>query len=116
MVVRTLLGYDSFALARSGPRSVRTTIYPLRISITCHRGHQAKSKGIVEGCVISAFRVVIPSSGAMGCRSMDTILTEGITTLKADITHPSTIPLLLRALDPEAYEQPSTHLDILPGL
>lgn len=28
---------------------------------------------------------------------------EGITTLKADITHPSTIPLLLRALDPEAY-------------
>ncbi|KAJ6108118.1 Ribosomal RNA large subunit methyltransferase E [Penicillium sp. IBT 18751x] len=32
---------------------------------------------------------------------------EGITTLKADITHPSTIPLLLRALDPEAYE-PST--------
>ncbi|CAG8037753.1 unnamed protein product [Penicillium nalgiovense] len=33
---------------------------------------------------------------------------EGITTLKADITHPSTIPLLLRALDPEAYEQPST--------
>lgn len=29
---------------------------------------------------------------------------EGITTLKADITHPSTIPLLLRALDPEAYE------------
>nr|XP_001394644.2 transfer RNA methyltransferase [Aspergillus niger CBS 513.88] len=29
---------------------------------------------------------------------------EGITTLKADITHPSTIPLLLRALDPEAYD------------
>ena len=29
---------------------------------------------------------------------------EGITTLKADITHPSTIPLLLRALDPETYE------------
>jgi tRNA (cytidine32/guanosine34-2'-O)-methyltransferase len=28
---------------------------------------------------------------------------EGITTLKADITHPSTIPLLLRALDPDAY-------------
>lgn len=33
---------------------------------------------------------------------------EGITTLKADITHPSTIPLLLRALDPEAYEGVST--------
>ncbi|KAL4971126.1 tRNA methyltransferase TRM7 [Aspergillus stella-maris] len=29
---------------------------------------------------------------------------QGITTLQADITHPSTIPLLLRALDPEAYE------------
>ncbi|KAI9046195.1 tRNA methyltransferase TRM7 [Aspergillus affinis] len=29
---------------------------------------------------------------------------EGITTLKADITHPSTIPLLLRALDPDAYD------------
>lgn len=29
---------------------------------------------------------------------------EGITTLKADITHPSTIPLLLRALDPDLYE------------
>lgn len=36
---------------------------------------------------------------------------EGITTLKADITHPSTIPLLLRALDPEAYEQPSIPSD-----
>lgn len=33
---------------------------------------------------------------------------EGITTLKADITHPSTIPLLLRALDPEAYDSTST--------
>ncbi|PYI36589.1 FtsJ-domain-containing protein [Aspergillus indologenus CBS 114.80] len=33
---------------------------------------------------------------------------EGITTLKADITHPSTIPLLLRALDPEAYESTTT--------
>ncbi|KAL4885627.1 FtsJ-like methyltransferase-domain-containing protein [Aspergillus karnatakaensis] len=29
---------------------------------------------------------------------------QGITTLQADITHPSTIPLLLQALDPEAYE------------
>ncbi|EKV16390.1 TRNA methyltransferase, putative [Penicillium digitatum] len=36
---------------------------------------------------------------------------EGITTLKADITHPSTIPLLLRALDPEAYGQPSAPSD-----
>ncbi|KAJ5773113.1 Ribosomal RNA large subunit methyltransferase E [Penicillium paradoxum] len=36
---------------------------------------------------------------------------EGITTLKADITHPSTIPLLLRALDPEAYEQSSNPSD-----
>ncbi|KAJ5346567.1 Ribosomal RNA large subunit methyltransferase E [Penicillium brevicompactum] len=36
---------------------------------------------------------------------------EGITTLKADITHPSTIPLLLRALDPEAYEQPAVPSD-----
>ncbi|KAI9764251.1 MAG: hypothetical protein M1835_007606 [Candelina submexicana] len=29
---------------------------------------------------------------------------EGITTLRADITHPDTIPLLLRALDPETYD------------
>ncbi|KAL4978812.1 FtsJ-like methyltransferase-domain-containing protein [Aspergillus desertorum] len=29
---------------------------------------------------------------------------QGITTLQADITHPSTIPLLLQALDPEAYQ------------
>ena len=28
---------------------------------------------------------------------------EGITTLKADITHPSTIPRILQALDPETY-------------
>jgi tRNA (cytidine32/guanosine34-2'-O)-methyltransferase len=28
---------------------------------------------------------------------------EGITTIKADITHPSTIPLLLKALDPETF-------------
>ncbi|KAL9065146.1 MAG: hypothetical protein Q9157_007576 [Trypethelium eluteriae] len=33
---------------------------------------------------------------------------EGITTLKADITHPSTVPLLLRALDPDAYDPSST--------
>ncbi|PWY65236.1 FtsJ-domain-containing protein [Aspergillus heteromorphus CBS 117.55] len=33
---------------------------------------------------------------------------EGITTMKADITHPSTIPLLLRALDPEAYDSSTT--------
>lgn len=32
---------------------------------------------------------------------------EGITMMKADITHPSTIPLLLRALDPENYEEES---------
>ncbi|KAJ5594986.1 Ribosomal RNA large subunit methyltransferase E [Penicillium hispanicum] len=36
---------------------------------------------------------------------------EGITTLKADITHPSTIPLLLRALDPEAYDPSSASSD-----
>ncbi|KKZ68637.1 23S rRNA (-2'-O)-methyltransferase [[Emmonsia] crescens] len=30
---------------------------------------------------------------------------EGITTLKADITHPSTIPLLLKALDPDDYAE-----------
>jgi tRNA (cytidine32/guanosine34-2'-O)-methyltransferase len=33
---------------------------------------------------------------------------EGITMMKADITHPSTIPLLLRALDPEYYESESS--------
>jgi len=32
---------------------------------------------------------------------------EGITTVRADITHPSTIPLLLKALDPEIYADPS---------
>ncbi|EAS35976.3 tRNA (uridine-2'-O-)-methyltransferase TRM7 [Coccidioides immitis RS] len=30
---------------------------------------------------------------------------DGITTLKADITHPSTIPLLLKALDPDLYSE-----------
>jgi tRNA (cytidine32/guanosine34-2'-O)-methyltransferase len=33
---------------------------------------------------------------------------EGITTIKADITHPSTIPLLLKALDPETFETTDT--------
>jgi tRNA (cytidine32/guanosine34-2'-O)-methyltransferase len=33
---------------------------------------------------------------------------DGITTLKADITHPSTIPLLLQALDPDTYDPSST--------
>ncbi|EEA28170.1 tRNA (uridine-2'-O-)-methyltransferase trm7 [Talaromyces marneffei ATCC 18224] len=36
---------------------------------------------------------------------------EGITMMKADITHPSTIPLLLRALDPEYYEGESGKQD-----
>ncbi|KAK2736894.1 hypothetical protein FQN57_000497 [Myotisia sp. PD_48] len=34
---------------------------------------------------------------------------EGITTLNADITHPSTIPLLLEALDPELYNDDKTN-------
>jgi len=33
---------------------------------------------------------------------------DGVTTIKADITHPSTIPLLLKALDPEAYDSSDT--------
>ncbi|KAF2802788.1 FtsJ-domain-containing protein [Mytilinidion resinicola] len=33
---------------------------------------------------------------------------EGITTLRADITHPSTIPLLLQALDPESFDPVAT--------
>ncbi|KAF2837564.1 FtsJ-domain-containing protein [Patellaria atrata CBS 101060] len=33
---------------------------------------------------------------------------EGIITLQADITHPSTVPLLLKALDPESYDPSST--------
>ena len=32
---------------------------------------------------------------------------EGVTTLRADITHPSTIPLLLKALDPDTYDPAS---------
>lgn len=32
---------------------------------------------------------------------------EGIITLRADITHPSTIPLLLKALDPESFDPAS---------
>ncbi|QDS72101.1 hypothetical protein FKW77_003486 [Venturia effusa] len=30
---------------------------------------------------------------------------DGITTIKADITHPATIPLLLKALDPETFRE-----------
>lgn len=33
---------------------------------------------------------------------------EGVTTLRADITHPSTIPLMLKALDPDTYDPTST--------
>ncbi|KAF2998515.1 hypothetical protein E8E13_004289 [Curvularia kusanoi] len=32
---------------------------------------------------------------------------EGVTTMRADITHPSTIPLMLKALDPETYDPDS---------
>ncbi|OAL28856.1 hypothetical protein AYO20_09336 [Fonsecaea nubica] len=35
---------------------------------------------------------------------------EGVTQLKADITHPSTVPLLLRAIDPDFSPQNTTHL------
>ena len=34
---------------------------------------------------------------------------DGITQLKADITHPSTVPLLLKALDPDFDEDNKTH-------
>ncbi|KAF2092504.1 FtsJ-domain-containing protein [Rhizodiscina lignyota] len=33
---------------------------------------------------------------------------EGITMLQADITHPSTVPLLLKALDPETFDPSAT--------
>jgi tRNA (cytidine32/guanosine34-2'-O)-methyltransferase len=33
---------------------------------------------------------------------------EGIITMRADITHPSTIPLLLKALDPETFDPSAT--------
>lgn len=33
---------------------------------------------------------------------------EGVTTMRADITHPSTIPLMLKALDPDTYDPSST--------
>ncbi|ORY00153.1 FtsJ-like methyltransferase-domain-containing protein [Clohesyomyces aquaticus] len=33
---------------------------------------------------------------------------EGVTTMRADITHPSTIPLLLKALDPDTYDPSAT--------
>ena len=39
---------------------------------------------------------------------------EGITTLKGDITHPSTIPRILQALDPETYDSNSTSLGSNP--
>ncbi|WEW58256.1 tRNA (uridine-2'-O-)-methyltransferase trm7 [Emydomyces testavorans] len=36
---------------------------------------------------------------------------DGITALKADITHPSTIPLLLKALDPDLYNETETETE-----
>jgi len=33
---------------------------------------------------------------------------EGVTTMRADITHPSTIPLMLKALDPDTYDPTAT--------
>jgi tRNA (cytidine32/guanosine34-2'-O)-methyltransferase len=33
---------------------------------------------------------------------------EGVTTMRADITHPSTIPLMLKALDPDTYDPGAT--------
>jgi tRNA (cytidine32/guanosine34-2'-O)-methyltransferase len=33
---------------------------------------------------------------------------EGVTTMRADITHPSTIPLMLKALDPDTYDPSAT--------
>src|SRR5690242_16409422 len=33
---------------------------------------------------------------------------DGVTTMRADITHPSTIPLMLKALDPETYDPSSS--------
>ena len=42
---------------------------------------------------------------------------EGVTTMRADITHPSTIPLLLKALDPESCDPnsitPSSPVDLV---
>lgn len=37
---------------------------------------------------------------------------EGITTLKGDITHPSTIPRILQALDPDTYDRKATSTSI----
>jgi tRNA (cytidine32/guanosine34-2'-O)-methyltransferase len=41
---------------------------------------------------------------------------EGVTTLRADITHPSTVPLMLKALDPDTYDPKATHASNLVDL
>lgn len=41
---------------------------------------------------------------------------EGVTTLRADITHPSTIPLMLKALDPDTYNPKATSASHLVDL
>ncbi|KAF2760424.1 FtsJ-domain-containing protein [Pseudovirgaria hyperparasitica] len=41
---------------------------------------------------------------------------EGITMLRADITHPSTVPLLLKALDPDTFDAASTSASQLVDL
>jgi len=41
---------------------------------------------------------------------------EGVTTLRADITHPSTIPLMLKALDPDTYDPSATTASSLVDL
>jgi len=40
---------------------------------------------------------------------------DGVTTLRADITHPTTVPLMLRALDPSTYtpHNPTTPVDLV---
>ncbi|EXJ69354.1 23S rRNA (-2'-O)-methyltransferase [Cladophialophora psammophila CBS 110553] len=78
-----------------------------------------RDNSLARGDMSSLEEIISTTSGELNPRANVKIVAidlqpmaplEGITQLKADITHPSTVPLLLRAIDPDFSPQNTTHL------
>lgn len=98
---RVLIKGEKFGRAGWQEKQAETRNYVL--------GLKQKDSNVVEKVEVKADRLV-PREGvrivAIDLQPMSPL--EGVTTMRADITHPSTIPLMLKALDPDTYDPNAT--------
>jgi tRNA (cytidine32/guanosine34-2'-O)-methyltransferase len=107
---RVLIKGENFGRAGWVQKQAETRRYVLGLDKVLEKeeGKDGEAKKEVE--VVKEEKKLNPRSGvrivAIDLQPMSPL--EGVTTLRADITHPSTIPLLLKALDPDTFDPKAT--------